>query len=282
MDNLKINDDEIRIVGNNPHHNEPQEKKKENRWLYPIAAILLVCIAVFFLTLKRPHSDALENQSVINVKSDSKERTSYTIISDTIINNINLRCFTPVGAKPKLVVGLLKEIPQEYILGAMAADFGKYGNEYQVVGSFVINGEMLSHSKSKYGFCSIINDTLTIGNDLSTSLFEQAVENNGDFFRQYALVANGKPQNNPPIYKDALRRSLCILHDGRICVIDTDMEVSLNSFAAALCDFGVKDAISLMGSGAAVRWAVDKAGRRYIAGADEYEFPDVANYIVWE
>jgi hypothetical protein len=44
----------------------------------------------------------------------------------------------------------------------------------------------------------------------------------------------------------------------------------------------VVDAIALMGSGAAVRWAVDQAGRRYIAGADEYDFPEVVNYIVWE
>ena len=54
------------------------------------------------------------------------------------------------------------------------------------------------------------------------------------------------------------------------------------SFAIALCGYGVSDAISLMGSGAAVRWAVDSAGRRFIAGADEYEFPNAVNYIVWE
>jgi len=72
------------------------------------------------------------------------------------------------------------------------------------------------------------------------------------------------------------------LNDGRLCVIDTDMIVSLDDFSNALRQYGVKDAIALMGTGAAVRWAVDKAGRRFIAGADEYDFPDVVNYIVWE
>ena len=81
---------------------------------------------------------------------------------------------------------------------------------------------------------------------------------------------------------EALRRALCRLNDGRLCIIDTDMSVSFDSFATALCQYGVLEAIALMGSGAAVRWAVDEAGRRFIAGADEYDFPDVVNYIVWE
>ena len=61
------------------------------------------------------------------------------------------------------------------------------------------------------------------------------------------------------------------------------MSVSMDDFSEALRMYGVSEAIALMGTGAAVRWATDKAGRRYIAGADEYDFPnDVVNYIVWE
>ena len=44
----------------------------------------------------------------------------------------------------------------------------------------------------------------------------------------------------------------------------------------------MNEALALMGTGASVRWAVDKAGRRYIAGADEFDFPEVVNYIVWD
>ena len=80
----------------------------------------------------------------------------------------------------------------------------------------------------------------------------------------------------------ALRRSLCLMNDGRYCIIDTDMSVAVDDFAEALRQYGVREAISLMGSGAALRWAEDKDGRKHIAGADEYEFPDAINYIVWE
>ena len=284
MDELNvINDDEIRIVGNDPNQKEPP-KGRRNPWKrFAVVMLLLLALLALLVFLFRSGTKPDDEQEAMRPSPPEQvEASPYVEISDTIINDISLHRFIPVNAKPKLTVGLLSQIPPNYILGAMAADFGKYGGEYQVVGSFVQHGKMLSHSKSKYGFCAILKDTVVIGNSLSTPFFEQAIEEEGDFFRQYALVEDGKVNKNPPTHKDALRRALCIMNDGRLCIIDTDMEVSLDNFAAALCDYGIRNAVSLMGTGAAVRWAVDKAGRRYIAGADEYEFPDVVNYIVWE
>lgn len=285
MDNYDvINDNEIRIVGKNPNDpvQENPPKPKKPSWKRGIFAIIvLALIACWALCYKSCSKNKDDGEKAV-ADTSSVSAPPYGILSDTIINNISLHRFIPVNAKPKIIVGLLKQIPTQYVLGAMAADFGKYNDEYQVVGSFVKQGEMLSHSKSKYGFCAILKDTVILGNDLSTPYFEQAIEEKGDFFRQYALVKDGEVIDNPPTHKDALRRALCCMNDGRLCIIDTNMEVSLNDFSNALCHYGIRNAISLMGTGAAVRWAVDKAGRRYIAGADEYEFPDVVNYIVWE
>lgn len=285
MDNYDvINDNEIRIVGknpNNPIHEEPQQPKRP-LWKRGVVAIIILALIACCVFLYRACADEKTEEKNVTTDTTTVTALPYVEISDTVINNISLRRFIPMNAKPSVKVGLFKQIPQEYVLGAMAADFGKYGDEYQVVGSFVQQGNMLSHSKSKYGFCAILKDTVVIGNDLATPYFEQAIEEKGDFFRQYALVEKGEAIDNPPTHKDALRRALCRMNDGRLCIIDTDMEVSLNDFAKALCSYGIRDAITLMGTGAAVRWAVDKAGRRYIAGADEYEFPDVVNYIVWE
>ena len=278
-----IGENEIRIIGSQPE--QPTSKRRNKKWWIAIivVALLLLCAALWIFV---GHKDrqGLVNQTEVGMKVDTPalERPSYVDIADTIINNVSLRRFIPINAKPKLVMGVIKEIPQQYILGAMAADFGLYKGKYQVVGGFIYHGDMISYSKSKYGFCALLKDTVVIGNALSTSYFEQAIEEKGDFFRQHALVADGKVVNSVIARTNALRRSLCRLTDGRICIIDTDMSVSFDSFSEALCQYGVRDAIALMGSGAAVRWAVDEAGRRYIAGADEYDFPEVVNYIVWE
>ena len=287
MDKLdNISENEIRVIGTNP--DLQQEPPKRPVWFVVamVLALLIIGMVTYFCQSHNEKDDASAD-SVKVVESDANMSASmdipaYVEITDTIINNVSLHRYIPINAKPKLVVGLIKEIPSYYILGAMAADFGDYNGEYRIAGAFVHQGEMLSYSKSKYGFCALLKDTVVIGNDLTTSYFEKAIEEKGDFFRQHALIHEGEIVNKVISQIGALRRSLCLLDDGRLCIIETDMSVSLDEFASALRKFDVKEAIALMGTGAAVRWAVDEAGRRYIAGADEFEFPNVVNYIVWE
>ena len=282
-----ISDDEIRFIGYCPEMHIDPPRKKTFMWITScvIAVILLAGICFSYLRGYEGQPDISSdpiNMAVYEQKENNAEGQSYVEINDTIINDVSLHCFIPINAKPKLEVGLIKDIPPQYILGAMAADFGKENDSYQVIGAFVHQGEMISHSKSKYGFCALLKDTVVIGDDLTTPYFEQAIEENGDFFRQHALVLDGEVVTKFITQGQSLRRALCVLHDGRLCIIDTDMSVTFDTFATALCQYGVKNAIALMGSGAAVRWADDEAGRRFIAGADEFDFPDVVNYIVWE
>jgi len=289
MDKLdNIGENEIRIIGSSLEQRPAETPQKGKKWLVValVAALLVLGVSLWLLSRNDSPSESFSTQSMLPVATEQGDSvvqdSAYVDICDTIINNISLHRYIPVNAKPMLVVGLIKDIPSDYILGAMAADFGDYNGEYRVAGAFVHQGQMLSHSKSKYGFCAILKDTVVIGNDLSTSFFEEAIEEKGDFFRQHALVHEGEVVNKVISKIGALRRSLCRLSDGRLCIIDTDMSVSLDEFSTALCQYGVKEAIALMGTGASVRWAVDKAGRRYIAGADEFDFPEVVNYIVWD
>ena len=279
-----IGENEIRIIGTNHEEKQPEQPKRRTRYIVAIVlAVLIISVLVVFLIRgcnDEPSAPA-ENNCYKKV-CEEDQGPSYVQIVDTIINNVSLHQYIPVNAKPKLVMGLLKEIPSQYILGAMAADIGLIQDKYQVIGAFVYHGEMKSHSKSKFGFCAILKDTMVIGNELTTSYFEQAIAEKGDFFRQNALIHEGKMVNKLLAKNKALRRSLCLMNDGRYCIIDTDMSVTVDDFAEALRQYGVREAISLMGSGAALRWAEDKDGRKHIAGADEYEFPDAINYIVWE
>lgn len=282
MDKLdNISENEIRIIGTSPEAQQTPPKRKTWYWIVAILSVLIIGLAIYYIhgckyELSEPVEPVTaENDSIVEIPS-------YVEMHDTIINNVSLHRYIPVNAKPKLFLGLIKDIPPYYILGAMAADLGVDNGVYKVTGAFVYHGEMLSHSKSKYGFCALLKDTVIIGDDLSTSYFEQAIEEKGDFFRQHALVHEGHVVTKFIAKGEALRRALCILKDGRLCIIDTDMSVTFDDFAIALSQYEVKEAIALMGSGAAVRWAVDDAGRRFIAGADEFDFPDVVNYIVWE
>ena len=283
MDRLdNIGENEIRIIGTSSETQKVPPKRRKGYWVVIVLAVLIIGLAAYFI--RGCNSKPSEPEKPVKVENDSiQDVPAYVEITDTIINNVSLHRYIPVNAKPKLLLGLVKEIPTNYILGAMAADFGLDKGRFSIVGAFVYRGEMLSHSKSKYGFCALLKDTVVIGDDLSTSYFEQAIEEKGYFFRQHALVHEGKVVTKFISKGEGLRRALCQLNDGRLCIIDTDMSVTFEGFAKALCQFDVKEAIALMGSGAAVKWATDKEGRRYISGADEYDFPnEVVNYIVWE
>jgi hypothetical protein len=287
MDRLdNIGENEIRVIGPKPKlsQQEPQPHRRFP-WMMVVIAIVALAAGLVLLFVRgctEQEQSSAPVKTVPEMKDSIEGNPAYVEMSDTMINNISLHRYVPVNARPKLVVGVVKEIPEDLILGAMAADYGTYNDHYEVVGAFVYQGELRSHSKSKYGFCAILKDTLVIGNALATSFFEKAIEEKGDFFRQHALVSEGKVVCKVISKFEALRRSLCRLNDGRLCIIETDMRVTFSDFAEALCKDGVSDAIALAGSGAAVRWAVDIKGRRFFTGADEYDFPDVVNYIVWE
>lgn len=284
-----IDDNQIRIIGAGDKKSagvREEEESKQHRspgrrrgWLW-ISLLTLIVIGAIVGWFIASHD---ENEPVKSVAVSTKTTLKpYVEIEDTMVADVSLHRFTPINGKPKLVIGVMKEIPEEYVLGAMAADFGENRGKERIAGAFVLKGEMINYSKSKYGFCAILKDSVILGNALSTAYFERSIEEQGYFFRQYALVENGEVVENSNIKTKSLRRSLCKMKDGSMCIIDTDMAVSTDEFSKALCQYGVQDAISLVGTGAAVRWATDKDGHRYISGADEFDYPNVVNYIVWE
>lgn len=287
-----IDDNQIRIIGAGDRKTaEGRDDAGKNGgkkpggqrgwlWLALLALIAIVAVAVCYIVFhkKKEQEKPVAVQKVTTAKTTEKP---YVAIEDTMVADISLHRFTPVNGKPKLVVGVMKEIPEEYVLGAMAADFGEDRGKERIAGAFVLKGEMINYSKSKYGFCAILKDSVILGNALSTEYFERSIEEQGYFFRQYPLVKDGEAVENPTVKSRSLRRSLCKMRDGTLCIIETDMAVYIEDFSKALCQYGVQDAISLVGTGAAVRWATDKDGHRYISGADEFDYPNVVNYIVW-
>ena len=122
MDKLdNISENEIRIVGQ-----QPAKQSNMKKWLALLAVIAILVIGSM-LWWRTGKTQQDKNPIAIGELADSVVTdSSYVIISDTMINNVSLHRFIPVNAKPKIKIGLIKEIPSQYVLGAMAADFGVY------------------------------------------------------------------------------------------------------------------------------------------------------------
>lgn len=224
-----------------------------------------------------------EEKTELSIKtSNSVENTedvktlAFTIKTDTIVDGIGLSVLTPNNATPVLEIGNECTNDTTIILMAQAADVR--GDNGGIVGSFVVNGELVSKGEAKAGFCSIVNGKLTVGVADATPMFEQALMSNGYFFRQYPLVVGGQIVENKPKGK-SIRKAL-VESDGKISVVVSRERLTFHDFSQALADVGVSNAIYLVGGDAYGRY-VDAEGTSFTFGHEWDKNIDNVNYIVW-
>ena len=290
FDNMDDND--IRVLGTtisqSSNKNGAGDSNGKNGWhkyLYWVAGVaILLAVTVVILVGMKAKKDgnntpaAPETEKTATTKKN-KGGKGYVTVTDTTVNDIPMRIYTPHNAVPELHMGNVDVDTTPYVLGAMAADVGRDKNEWKVVSGFIYKGQLMSHSISRWGYCAIIRGKVTIGRELHTPLFEQCIDEGGDFFRHDALVVKGKNVSTSKRGR-AVRRALAVI-GGNPCIVETETIVRLHDFAEAMCELNVTEAIGLMGSGNAVRWAIDRRGRRYATGNTEAAFPPCVNYIVW-
>ena len=307
-----IGDDEIRVV-RFEMPDEPQRSKHSRKWLYIILIIgtLAAIIAVVCVTHSKKeekstteqfetcyidadaHTEKMtKHEKIIQEKylsgkeeqfgsMDANVTNGYTEFADTAINDVPMRLFIPHNAEMSLHLGAIDKSDSTIVYAAQAADVR--ADNGKIAGAFVIDGEPIAKGLSKRGFCAVIDGKVTVGVANNSPLFEEAVKNNGSFFRQYALVDNGRPVENEPKGK-AIRRAICDM-EGKVFMVESSVRESFHDFANALADLGVDNAVYLVGS-QAYGWAVGKNGDRYEFGdenrySDHKELLKNTNYIIW-
>ena len=297
MKELKdISDDQIRIIG----EGESKNHRPRRIWIIILSVLGGVAIGVIMLLsirhkeeavveLKQPEPalfdpvrvpEPVEPQQWIGRRVDSLA-TGFTEIRDTLINDIPIRIYIPHNAEMSLHIGRMDKADTSVVYVAQAADVR--ADNGGIVGAFVLNGEPKAWGLSKKGFCASIRGKVIVGVADNTSLFEEATECGGYFFRQYPLVKDGQVIDNEPKGK-SVRRAICD-RLGEIFMVETGTAESFHDFAQALADMGVNQAVYLVGS-SAYGWAVDENGTTHEFGDENYytgrrKLPENTSYIVW-
>ena len=274
-----INDNEIRVIGGDGG------KKRLPLWVWVIAGVVVIAIAVIALWPKPqpeeptvPDTTTVTEPETTDIWHSNTDNTlsSCTIVTDTLIDTLHLRIFTPYNATPELHVGRLDTADTDIILASMAADLRR--DNGRIVGAFVHAGEPLSWGLSKRGYCAIFDGQITIGVAENSPLFEQATEQGGYFFRQYPAVDKGvMVENNPE--NASFRRALCLLN-GKVCIIACTDRVLMNDFSATLVKLGVSEAILLVG-GTADGWCRTDDGKMIRLGSSYAQNAKYMNHIVF-
>lgn len=289
-----ILDDEIRIIS--PTETQPDKPSGDGRkprfpwwgWLIAVLAVALVAVLLFTMPSAEQSQDAeigeakiielpetsIAVDTVVNQQDTIKP---YTAIADTIIGGRKLTILKPENAQASLVIGDSILDVDGPVLVAQAADVRR--DNKQIVGAYVIDGEMKSRGKAKSGFCAIIDNEITIGIAETTPLLEKATEENGYFFRQYPLLYEGEIIENKP--KNFSQRKALALLNGDVVVILSHDRLSFHDFSQALADLGVKNAIYLIGSSAYLKAKLED-GRVYEFGKRQTNIYPNTNYIIWQ
>lgn len=277
-----INDNEIRVIGGDGGGGG---KKRLPWWVWVIVGVVAVAIAAIALWPKQqpeeptaPDTTTVTEPETTDIWHSNTDNSlpSCTIVTDTLIDTLHLRIFTPYNATPELHIGRLDTANTDIILAAMAADLRR--DNGRIVGAFVHAGEPLSWGLSKRGYCAIFDGQITIGVAENSPLFEQATEQGGYFFRQYPAVDKGvMVENNPE--NASFRRALCLLN-GKVCIIACTDRVLMNDFSATLVKLGVSEAILLVG-GTADGWCRTDGGKMIRLGSSYAQNAKYMNHIVF-
>ena len=247
-----IKDNEIRIIGNADQPTTTLRKPIYRRWWFwaTVVALAVVAALLIAMSISRKSNDAA-TKTVENIESEpvaptvvKSEPAATVLVSDTSVNDVQMRIYTPVNAVPELCVGYPDPKDNTLVLAFQAADIR--ADNHEILGAYVLKGDMLSRGRSKKGFCAIIDGKIQLGMAESTPLLEEATEKEGYFFRQYPLVLDGQMVQNKPKNK-ALRHALCE-YNGTIVTVSSMGKESLHDFAQALADLGVQNAIYLIGA----------------------------------
>ena len=279
-----INDNEIRVIGGNGGDGG---KKRIPWWVWVVAGVVAVAIAVIALYPKPQPETQQDSVPTFEITTEPYDTSAWhsnidaslpscTFVTDTLIDTLHLRIFTPYNATPELHVGRLDTNDTDIILAAMAADLRR--DNGKIVGAFVYAGEPLSWGLSKKGYCAIIDERITIGVAENSPLFEQMTETGGYFFRQYPAVTNGMMVKNNP-ENASFRRALCVLND-RVCIVACTDRVLMNDFSSSLVKLGVSEAILLVG-GTADGWCRTADGKMERLGSSYAQNAKYMNHIVF-
>jgi hypothetical protein len=283
MKEKEISDDEIQILGLEYKKQKATKPFRKNwRWAAVFLTAIIIVVALGYLIFQNIKTrQTIEPKPVavqLDIEPEEPAATGYIEVSDETINDVPLRIYTPRNAIPELTLSLPDENDSLVVFVTRAADIG--GNDYGIVGDFVLKGEKLARGVRKEGFCAIINQTLTIGVNTETPLLQDAIQEQGYFFRQYPLVSHSEAIDNRPKGK-SIRRALAIRR-GDIIMVESLARESFHDFAQALADAGVSEAIYLCGGSDTYGWYREEQGKQTFFGTKKENYLEGENFLVWK
>ena len=176
-----------------------------------------------------------------------KGNAGVTPLSDEVMG-VKMKIYRLDGLKAHFADTVPDYTDSTIYLITRNSDYKLVNDRKEIIGDFIIDGEVLQKSNWRAGFMAIVDGNAQIGVDRSNKIFNHVLENDGSMFRQMALVSAGTRCDKQFILKGKVTRCAYARNRaGELFFVETVNPETLYGFADALIEYGFTDAIYITG-----------------------------------
>ena len=248
-----ISDDDVAVIGGSDW--KPRKSPgQSNRWKI-IALILtgIMALAGLFYMGRHIHhitefvQTRYADDIITALSQPMNGKAGVTpVVEETM--GVKLKIYRLDGLKAHFADTVPDLADSSIYLVTRSSDYKIVNDKKEIIGDFVLNGEVLERSNWRAGFMAIVDSNAQIGIDRSNKILKHVKSNGGSMFRQLALVSAGMKCDNQFILKGKVTR--CAYGRDRnntLYFIETENPENLYGFADALIEYGIIDAIYVTG-----------------------------------
>ena len=248
-----ISDDDVVVIGGSDWKPK-KDPGRPNRWklIAFILAGIMVITGLYYI-----------GRHILHSREFIQSRYAETVIEaleQPVKGEPGIHAFTEDIANVKLKIYRLDNLKAHFAdtvpdyadstiyLVTRSSDYKIIGDKKEIIGDYIVDGEVVAKSNWRAGFMAIVDGNAQIGIDRSSKIANYVKKHNGSMFRQLALVSANISCDNQFILRGKVTRCAYARdRQGKLYFIETIEPETLSGFADALIEYGFIDAVYITG-----------------------------------
>ena len=278
MKDKEYKDDDVVVIGGSGWSPSSGRNPGKNIHRWKLAAILsavgLFLLGGFFLgkhiyynnQFNRSRSDS-EIMALLAVPMNGSAGVS---LQQQEVMGVKIKIYALRGLKAHFADTVPDYSDSSIYFITRSSDYRIKNDQKQIIGDYILNGEVITESLWRAGFMAVIDGNVQIGISRSPKIRKHIADNSGSMFRQMALISAGTRCDEQFILKGKVTRCAYARDlEGNLYFVETVDPETLYGFADALIEYGFADAIYITGGLQPDRFYRDEDGIAHGSYSDD-------------
>lgn len=233
----------------------PSTEQRNKRHLYILSFLLIVlacglCLLLWNISDRlRPdiESAVSDKENLLILRSTPSLTAVGTVHTSDSVLGVAFDMYALRGLRGSLEQQLPDTADKDIVMFMRSADYHPDGS---LLGTVVIDGKKITSKDrtNRLGYIAISNEGVpTIGISSSNRVADFTEDNEGSFFRQYALLGDGELPSSFSLHGKVERGAIARKDDNDLYYVVTRHRETMYDFADALREYGFTDAVYITG-----------------------------------